>query len=521
MEFNEENDEDNDSPQFLNFDNMSNSSKNDNKEIKVQSKLSLRMKIIIFSIIFIIIIILIILIIYKLLQPKECEPGHFLPDDSKSKCMKCTIQNCDKCFGTKESNTCSSCILNYFPFYENNILKSCNPCNEGCLSCDEEKNKCSKCYDGYKLENGMCILNYSFKAVYFVKSMKENVTLINYKYKDKIKEILIDGNNPAEINNSYWLEYGDHTVFILLDMNSLPEEMFYLCQKVKEIYFSSLFNNIEIKSMYRMFFGCTALTSIDFTNFKIKNATTLENMFNGCSSLKNINISNIDISKVTSMNAMFSGCKELEMIEFPNIKTKELKFIEGMFLGCSSLTSLDLSNFDTKQISSFSNLFNECNSLTSLNISNFDTTNVIKMENMFKNCFSLISLDLSNFDTINLQNMNGIFYGCSKFTSLNFSNFNTQNVTYINYMFEGCSSLTSIDLSNFMLEKQATNVNNMFYGCLNLTYIDISYFTFPSNSNPFLFDKDIPPNGTIIVKNETVGNMIKKQIPNWEIKYIF
>ena len=57
MEFNEEN------PEFLNFDNMSNPSKNDNKEIKVQRKLSLRMKVIILSIIFIIIIILIILVL--------------------------------------------------------------------------------------------------------------------------------------------------------------------------------------------------------------------------------------------------------------------------------------------------------------------------------------------------------------------------------------------------------------------------------------------------------------------------
>ena len=242
MEFNEENDGDNDFPQFLNFDNMSTPSKNDNKEIKTQSKLSLRMKIIIFSIIFIFII-LIILIIYILLQTKDCQPGYFLPDDSKSKCLKCTVENCDKCSGTKESNTCSSCILNYFPLYENNILKSCNPCSEACLNCDEEKNKCSKCYDGYKLENGICILNYSFKAIYsVVGKMKDTIPLINSNYKNKIKEILIDGNNLTEINSDYELEFGEHTVFILLDMSSLPEKMFIKCQYMKEIYFSVLFN---------------------------------------------------------------------------------------------------------------------------------------------------------------------------------------------------------------------------------------------------------------------------------------
>jgi uncharacterized membrane protein YvbJ len=82
MQFNEENDEENDSPQFLNFDNMSTPSKNNNNEIKIKNKISLRMKLIILSIIFIIII-LIILIIYKLVQkPKECQSGYFLPNDS-------------------------------------------------------------------------------------------------------------------------------------------------------------------------------------------------------------------------------------------------------------------------------------------------------------------------------------------------------------------------------------------------------------------------------------------------------
>ena len=60
MEFKEEDDEDNDSPQFLKFDNMSDPSKKDNNEINLKSKLSLRMKLIIFSIIILIIIFIIL-----------------------------------------------------------------------------------------------------------------------------------------------------------------------------------------------------------------------------------------------------------------------------------------------------------------------------------------------------------------------------------------------------------------------------------------------------------------------------
>ena len=517
MEFNEEHDEDNDSPQFLNFDNMSTPSKNDDNEIKVKSKLSLRMKLIIFTIV-IFIILLIILIIYKLLQPKDCPSGYFLPTDSKSECQQCSLKYCNKCSGTKESNICSSCISNYFPLYENYILKSCNPCDIGegnkCLSCDEGINKCSKCNDGYKLVNEECILNYSFKAIYFVDNPNNEINLINLNYKNKIKEILIDGDIKTEINNAYKLGYGYHTIFMLLDMDSLSNNIFNNCAQMREIYFSSLFSNIKIESMHSMFQSCKALTSIDFTNFEIKDVTILDNMFNGCTSLKVINISKIDISKVISMNRMFYECKELEKIIFPNIKIKELKYIVEMFFGCSSLNSLDLSNFDTTQITSFSNLFNGCKKITSLNISNFNTSKATNMDFMFKECYSLTLINISHFDTNNLETMNGIFSSCSNLKSIDLSKFNTQKVRSMYNMFYGCSSLISIDLSNFIVNPNK-NINKMFYECSNLIYIDISNFTFPLNSDPDLFDKNIPSNGTIIVKDKNAENKIKSKIPDW------
>ena len=442
---------------------MSNPSKNNDNKIKVKGKLSLKVKLIIFSII-LIIIILIILIIYNLLKsPKDCETGYYLPDDSKSKCEKCSVDNCDKCSGTKESNICSSCISNYIPFYENNILKSCDPCSKECLNCDEKSHKCLKCIEGYELDNDKCIHSYSFKAIYYVDSSNKDVYLISSNCKDKIKEVIIDGNNQTVINNVYNLKHGEHTVYILLDMISLPQGMFYNCQDMKEIYFSSLFNNIEIKSMTNMFGYCKSLTSIDFTNFKIKNVIALDIMFDRCSSLKKINISNIDISKVTNMARMFNECKELENIEFPNIKTKELNNIEQMFYVCPSLKSLDLSNFDTSQVKSFISLFNGCKSLTSLNISNFDTTSASNMESMFRDCFSLTSLDLSNF-----------------------------------------------------INQKVVSMNNIFYGCSKLTYIDISNFNLSKLNNPHLFDKDIPSKGTIIVENENATIKIKSQIENWK-----
>ena len=46
--------------------------------------------------------------------------------------------------------------------------------------------------------------------------------------------------------------------------------------------------------MYRMFYGCSSLTSINLSNFNTSNVTYMYGMFSGCSKLKkeNINIKN-------------------------------------------------------------------------------------------------------------------------------------------------------------------------------------------------------------------------------------
>ena len=82
-------------------------------------------------------IILVIILILVIIN-SGCGSGYYIPEDDQSSCLKCSVDNCDECSGTKESNICSSCKSKFFPNYENNILKSCNPCNEGCLFCDQE-----------------------------------------------------------------------------------------------------------------------------------------------------------------------------------------------------------------------------------------------------------------------------------------------------------------------------------------------------------------------------------------------
>lgn len=116
-------------------------------------------------------------------------------------------------------------------------------------------------------------------------------------------------------------------------------------------------NTASIISTAEMFYGLTALQSLDLSAFDTTNVTDMHSMFNKCSAITNLDLSNFDTSNVTNMDSMFSSC--------------------------NSLTSLNLSNANTQNVTNMSNMLMYCTRLTNLNISNFDFTNVTNYENMF------------------------------------------------------------------------------------------------------------------------------------------
>ena len=60
-----------------------------------------------------------------------CDYGFFLPEDDKTKCIKCSIENCNECFGTKLNNICTKCNPDLNPIYEDNKIILCSICYEG------------------------------------------------------------------------------------------------------------------------------------------------------------------------------------------------------------------------------------------------------------------------------------------------------------------------------------------------------------------------------------------------------
>ena len=194
--------------------------------------------------------------------------------------------------------------------------------------------------------------------------------------------------------------------------------------------------------MGNMFNGCSALTSLDLTNFNTAKVTNMGNMFEGCSALKSLDLTNFNTANVTDMSFMFKGCSALKSLDLTNFNTAKVTNMSFMFHGCSALTSLDLTNFNTANVTDMCFMFNGCSALTSLDLTNFNTAKVTYMDYMFNGCSALTSLDLTNFNTAKVTHMNNMFEGCSALTTIYASDkFDTDNVSYGSDMFTGCKSL--------------------------------------------------------------------------------
>ena len=240
---------------------------------------------------------------------------------------------------------------------------------------------------------------------------------------------------------------------------------------IKNIVFDESFKTYALTSLSGFFSGCETLETISGLEYlNTANVTDMSHMFHGCSALKSLDLTNFNTAKVTNMDNMFYRCSTLESLDLTKFNTANVEFMYHMFYGCSALKSLDLTNFNTAKVTDMSSMFYGCSALKSLDLTNFNTAKVTDMSSMFYGCSALKSLDLTNFNTAKVTNMSNMFKGCSALTSLGLTNFNTAKVTDMGNMFNGCSALTSLDLTNFNTAK-VEYMDNMFYGCSALTTI--------------------------------------------------
>ncbi len=204
-------------------------------------------------------------------------------------------------------------------------------------------------------------------------------------------------------------------------------------------------------------------------SFSTYTPSSLDEFFSNLFKLETIKgLEYLNTEKVTDMYRMFYKCSSLTSLDVTHFNTANVTDMSYMFYKCSSLTSLDVTHFNTANVTGMSYMFSSCSSLTSLDVTHFNTANVTNMSTMFYNCSKLTSLDVTHFNTAKVTNMYSMFRKCLALTSLYLTNFNTAKVTSMEYMFSNCSSLTTIYASSKFVTIQVSNSSGMFDNCEKL-----------------------------------------------------
>ena len=343
---------------------------------------------------------------------------------------------------------------------------------------EKSENKANECELGYKLVDGKCVINYSFKAEYEIHKDNEKMELTKSLKPEVILELIIDGENVKPTNNYVFQKKGTHTVYMLLDMDKIEtlESMFSGLISFATVTFSELFNSDKFTSMVNMFRNCKSLREVDLSKFNSKNIKKMDFMFTGCTVLTSVDLSNFSNENLISMSRMFFHCSSLESLDLSQFKTPKVEDMSYTFADCSGLKKLDMSGFDTKNVKNMRGLFERCKSLPTVNIKHFDTENVTDMAYMFNKCYSLKEIDTSNLKGSKVTTIISMFYSCKALKSLDLSNFGGQSLTDLDNIFEGCISLEYIDFSNFAPQKTLKSINYLFFFCTSLTEVKLNNF---------------------------------------------
>ena len=82
-------------------------------------------------------------------------------------------------------------------------------------------------------------------------------------------------------------------------------------------------------------------------------------MFGNCTNLTSIDISNFDVRNVESMLGMFEGCIKLTSLDISNFKTEKLEDASFFLNGTINLKYIDLRRFNTKNLKNKKSFFHE------------------------------------------------------------------------------------------------------------------------------------------------------------------
>ena len=224
------------------------------------------------------------------------------------------------------------------------------------------------------------------------------------------------GDNPYHAGSSTW--YNNETANVKGTIQTITVD-------------ATTCGSFNRTSLSFLFYGFTALTSVDLSGLNTSNVTEMISMFQGCEALQTVTLSGLNTSSLQNVGAMFWNCSSLETLDFSSWNTSSLTDMGGMLKGCSQLQTVNFSGWDTGNVTRMNNIFNACTSLQTLDISNFNTGKVTTMEYMFLDCTNLKTIYVgAGWDVTSVNNSTLMFLNCTNLPNWN-SSYKDQTKAYV------------------------------------------------------------------------------------------
>ena len=246
-------------------------------------------------------------------------------------------------------------------------------------------------------------------------------------------------------------------------------------------------------STYAWFMNFDKITEVlGLTNLKTNKVTNMGSMFYGCTNLRTINFTDADLDAVTNMNSFCYNCTELSEVHGISGNLPNVTSMSYMFYHCENLTSP----------------INGGQSVTTMKYMYAGCTSIENKSGTFK------------IVTDKVTNMMGMFHGCSNLRkTFNFSS--TANVTDMSYLYANCESLREVNMGTLNTEK-VRNMTEIFSGCNNVYQIDVGEMSSKSLTSCSNMFKGVPRSCTIYIAydaNRIIDVCPKSDYPNRILVY--
>lgn len=180
-------------------------------------------------------------------------------------------------------------------------------------------------------------------------------------------------------------------------------QMFYGRSGLEDIDLSR-FDTSNVTTMLQMFEGCSALETLDLAHFDTSSVTDFRRMFHTCTNLHAL-YEDFDTSAAVAFDGMFAYCSALTSLDLSNWNTSNVLTLDEMFYGCSALVTLNLCEWDSTKFRSSRYMFFGCGALTTIYSSSWYGNSALPtfQTAMWSGCSSLVGGSGTTLDTEHLD----------------------------------------------------------------------------------------------------------------------